>query len=229
MSRGIVTVLAVALLAAALWSVMAVGQGQAPLAPTFERLDDGRLRVGPILVDQARGALVVPGEIIRHASPLEYLAVTRGGIKAYESLLELDANAYEFNLACILLGLDAARARLPRYQFDTEPVTGQRVSLSVSWDAPEGRRSVNAVDMLYNAGQQGVSDRWIYTGAATSPDGRYQAHEFGTLVGFVHDPAAIIEHAEGLGIGNYGAVGANAANVPPVGTRVELQLRTTAP
>ena len=36
--------------------------------------------------------------------------VTQGGHKAYEALLEVNADAFQFNLACILIGLDASLA-----------------------------------------------------------------------------------------------------------------------
>ena len=44
----------------------------------------------------------------------------------------------------------------------------------------------------------------------------------GTLVGFVHDPAAIIEHRIGLGLGDYGAITGNPGVLPPPGTTVVL-------
>ena len=48
------------------------------------------------------------------------------------------------------------------------------------------------------------------------------AAQDGTLVGFIHDPASIIEHETGVGLNDYGAVGGNPDVVPPVGTPVTL-------
>ena len=49
------------------------------------------------------------------------------------------------------------------------------------------------------------------------------AHD-GTLIGFVHDPASIIEHKIGLGIGDYGAVAASKVT-PKVGTKIEIEIK----
>jgi hypothetical protein len=53
-------------------------------------------------------------------------------------------------------------------------------------------------------------------------DGRFVADATGTLIGFVHDPASIIEHRTGLGIGAYGSVQGNPEVLPPIGSAVEL-------
>jgi hypothetical protein len=47
----------------------------------------------------------------------------------------------------------------------------------------------------------------------------------GVLVGFVHDPASIIEHATGFGQGLYGFVVPNTAIAPPKGTQVTVEVR----
>ena len=50
----------------------------------------------------------------------------------------------------------------------------------------------------------------MYTGSKFSADGHCMAHYDGTLIGFVHDPASIIEHVEGLGLEDYSAETANS-------------------
>jgi hypothetical protein len=96
---------------AACGAFAAAGNAQTPEVPTpkVERIEGERYRVGQIEVDKANMRLTVPATVIDLGSPqapLEYFAVTKGGFKAYESLLELEANAFEFNLACILIGLE---------------------------------------------------------------------------------------------------------------------------
>jgi hypothetical protein len=67
------------------------------------------------------------------------------------------------------------------------------------------------------------AEDWAYIGSYVQPyDQRYVADETGTLIGFVNDPASIIEHRTGLGIGAYGSVQGNPAVLPPVGSPVEL-------
>jgi hypothetical protein len=192
--------------------------------PHITQLDGGRVAIGAIIVDRQARSFTVPGTVIRVDPPLEYAAVRKGGHKAYESLLELDVDAFEFNLACILVGLDAARATLPRWHFDPEPVRGDEVELSVSWTA-DGVRVKRPLTALLT-GAEPQPGGWIYTGSQFDRLGDYLPQLNGTLVGFAHDPDSIIEHRLGLGLGNYGAVGAPGA--PPVGTPVTLELRFAA-
>jgi len=189
--------------------------------PEIRQLDDGRIAIGTIVIDRKARIFTVPGTVIRTASPLEYAAVRKGGHKAYESLLELDVDAFEFNLACIMVGLDASRATLPRWHFDPEPVAGDEVELRVSWEA--GGKTVSQPLAALLGDGQSAAGGWAYTGSKFDRLGDYLPQLNGTLVGFSHDPDSIIEHRAGLGLGNYGAVG--AVGGPPVGTRVVFELR----
>ena len=75
---------------------------------------------------------------------------------------------------------------------------------------------------LMAVGGEPAAGPWIYLGSRTLGDGSYEAQQIGTVVGFVHDPASVLEHPTGLGIGNYGAVGANPDLTPPVDTTLVL-------
>ncbi|RDH89316.1 MAG: hypothetical protein DIZ77_16105 [endosymbiont of Seepiophila jonesi] len=135
--------------------------------------------------------------------PIEYMAVMKGGFKSYESVLELDANAFEFNLACILIGLDAKGVRLPEYHFDTKPVEGDAVDIRVSWEEKGKRVEVDLLDLVKLRGAAPRDDKkqvWSYTGSTFIEGDRYFAQMNGTLIGVVHDPASIIEHRLGLGL-----------------------------
>jgi hypothetical protein len=209
-----------------------------PQAPApVEDLGGGRYRIGAITVDRAAGQFVVPGRVLHlDDAPLEYIAVSRGGMKGYESLLEVDARGTEFNLACILLGLEPPE-RGPATQFDRRPPTGPSVQVGVRWQA-DGKTVTRTVHEVLDlaARPRGApptsnvppsppppAEDWAYVGSFVQPnDGRYVADATGTLVGFVHDPASIIEHRTGLGIGAYGSVQGNAKVLPPVGSPVEL-------
>jgi hypothetical protein len=73
--------------------------------------------------------------------------------------------------------------------------------------------------------QQAVSDDWIYIGSYLEPNSsRFGADTMGTVIGFVHDPASIVEHRTGLGIGAYGSVQVRKDRLPPIGTPVDLVL-----
>jgi hypothetical protein len=192
-----------------------------PPPPKVVDLGGERYRIGAIEVNKANRRFKVAGTIIRREPPLEFLAVTKGGYKAYESLLELDASAHEFNLACILIGLDAARSKGARRHFDPEPAVGDPVDLSVSWTLDGKTTHADAADLITTGGKTLARDEWVYTGSVIAPGGAYLAHVDGTVIGFVHDPASIIEHRTGVP-GNYGVPTANPQLVPARGTVITL-------
>jgi hypothetical protein len=205
-------------------------------APEIKDLGGGRYQLGAIVVDRSARRFTVPGRVLHlDDAPLEYIAVTRAGMKAYESLLELDSRGTEFNLACILLGLEPPQ-RGPSAQFDRKPPQGPAVQLAVRWQAG-GTTVTKSVQEVLNlaARPRGAAsppptatvapppEEWAYAGSFVSDgDGRFVADATGTLVGFVHDPASIIEHRTGLGIGAYGSVQGNPEVLPPVGSAIEL-------
>ena len=100
-----------------------------PAAPTLSS----------IRIEREQKRFVIMGRFIEHEQSrerqlLEYLAVKKGAYKSYEGAIELDTTATEFNLACILIGLDRDKATLPRSHFDPAPVMGDPVDVHVEWD-----------------------------------------------------------------------------------------------
>lgn len=199
-----------------------------PMSPTpkpkVEQLAGGRARIGPIMVDMNQRSFELQGQVIRLEPPLEFLAVKKRGYKGYESLLELDSNAVEFNTACILIGLDSSNAKVPGFQAEEKPLEGDRVRLQVSWEQDGKRYEVPAEQLLTLDGKVPGPAEWIYTGSQFSDDNRYFAELDGTIIGVIHDPSSIIEHRTGLGLEHYGAVAGNPRVAPPVGTRISLKV-----
>ncbi len=196
-----------------------------PAQPVIKDLGNQRYRIGAILVDKAQQTFRVEGRLLRLEPPLEFLAVRKGGMKAYESLLELDSDAIEFNLACILIGLDEKKGKAPSFHFSPEPVEGTPVAIWVSWEADGKTVRMPAAKLLLQGDKLIDSDAWVYTGSIFAADGTYLAQQDGTLVGFVHNPASIIEHREGIALGNYGDVLPRVSVLPAVGTPVTLEVR----
>ncbi len=191
--------------------------------PPIEDLGDERYRIGTITVDKAGRSFTVPGKILHLKQPLEYLAVKRNGGKGYESLLELDVLAVEFQLACILVGLDDRNSVKPRFQYDEREPEGQALDITLSWDADDEAKTVKAASALM-AGDTPFDDHaWVYIGSMpSSTDGSLLAEASGTLIGFVHDPLAVIEHRKGARAGSYGLMTGNAALLPPEGAPVTV-------
>jgi len=193
-----------------------------PSDVTVEDLGEGHYRIRHIEVDKRLKRFAVPGRILRDEPPLEFLAVTAGAFKGYEALVELDANAYEFNTACILIGLDPDNGKPPRVHFDPEPTQGDPVEIWISWDANGETIRLHAADLVRLGEKRLPRSDWAYTGSIVTPHGDYMAHLDGTLIGFVHDPASVIEHRAGFGIKQWGSVGPDRSLMPPVGTPLTL-------
>ena len=191
-----------------------------PLKP----LGQERYQIGRIVVDKRLHNFTVPGRVHALDKPLEYLATSPGGRKAYEALLELDASGSEFNLACILIGLERDPKLASSKPPDAANVVGQRVAMSVAWTHDGQRRKVTAAEALFNADAKTTieSVEWVYTGSFTSIDGSRFAPDFtGTLISFIRDPTGIIEAVSGVGVGPYGSMRGSAA-LPPEGSAIEL-------
>jgi len=202
--------------------------GRAKGKPAVEDLGQGKYRIGDIEVDKPRRLITVPGVMLPYedGKAIEFLATTRHGYKSYESVLMLEANAFEFNLACILIGLDSKQSVSPEYHFDPKPVKGDPVSIRISWENRSGKHDYDAVELLKTGNAKpAATSVWSYTGSMFMEGDRYLAQMDGVLIGLVHDPASIIEHRDGLGLGRLGAVTVNPDKAPDSGQAVKLSIR----
>lgn len=195
--------------------------------PSLENLGNGRYKLGEILIDRNAGEFSVEGRVIRDEQQplLEYLAVKKNGLKGYEAVFELNTTAGEFNLACILIGLDAEHAVLPEYHFDDKPLAGDQVELFFAWKEGEQVKRFRAEELFLVDGKPVKSGEWVYTGSTVLPDGRYLAEDAGTLIGFIHDQDSIIEHRQGIGLGRPGQIAIDPALLPPGEIPVRLTVR----
>jgi hypothetical protein len=220
------TVLGLGAVLLALVTIEVRGQPADATAPAVVDLGGGRYGIGSIVVDKSQRFFTVTGRVLRIEPPLEYLAVTVGGAKGYESLLELDADALQFNLACILIGLTTDGVVPPDYQFDLDEVVGPQVRILAERQDGDDTIEVDAGQLIVDQGQPGVSGDWVYFGSTYFPEhpNPFFANQTGTLIGFVHDPASIIEHRTGLGVGRYGSIAGNADLLGAVGTALTLRI-----
>ena len=197
--------------------------------PALEDLGEGRYRIGTITVDKTERKFSLGGKILHLNAPLEYLAVKTEGAKGYESLLELNTLAVDFQLACILIGLDDEKSVKPRFQFDENEAEGPAVDITISWDVDGEVKTTKAAKALAAGDGPFTDDGWVYVGSMPSPqDGSLLAEMWGTLIGFVHDPISIIEHRKGAPAGSYGMVTGNADLLPPEGSPITLTVSAVA-
>jgi len=195
-----------------------------PVVGAVKPLGQDRYQIGRIVVDKRTHRFTVPGRVHALDKPLEYLATSPGGRKAYEALLELDASGSEFNLACILIGLERDPKVAANRPPDAATVFGQRVAMAVAWTQEGQRRQITAAEALFNAEAKAKveSVEWVYTGSFTSIDGSRFASDFtGTLISLIRDPTGLVEAVSGIGLGPYGSIRSSAA-LPPEGSAIEL-------
>ena len=196
-----------------------------PAEPNMVKIGDDQYRIGTITVDRKAQTFSVPGKILVLKDALEYLAVSKGGMKGYESLLELDTVPREFNLACILIGFDDKDSTKPRYQFDDRVADGPAVAITVSWEQDGKIKSVSGANAMTTGDDVFDDDSWVYIGSAMSHDGKqFMAEIGGTLIGFVHDPNSVIDHRLGAGIGAYGLITGNEDALPAKGSAITLTI-----
>ena len=236
MSQHVITTFALGWIA--LVPILALAQGSpssskpadtqaTPSVPAVERLGTNLFQVGSIRVDTAAREISVAGRVNADVVALEFIANTRGGLKAYETAITLDTDAITFNTALLLIGLDRTRVRnAPTAHFDSATPDGDKVEISIDCPGRECQR-MPAERLMYdvNTKQTVPQGTWVYTGSVFLPDGRYLAHLDGTLVGFVHDPATIIEYAAGAGLNRWGSVVLNPNIGLKPGTAVTMTVK----
>jgi hypothetical protein len=197
-------------------------------ASPVERLGPDRIRVGNVYVDLAKKELSIAG-VANEVSTLEFLANTKGGFKAYESAIELDTFAVNMNVGLLLIGLDPARAVVPKTHLDPIPPKGDPVEIWVEWQDQDKKHRIRGEQLVYNeVTKQTFSEGpWVYTGSSfSSTSNEYLLADLdGVLVGFVHSPSPLIESPRPLAPGDYGATRLNPKlNLKP-GTPVTLTVK----
>jgi hypothetical protein len=199
-----------------------------PKAPApVERLGPSSLRIGNVHIDTAKKEVSVRGTVLE-ANVIEFVAVTKGGFKAYESALELETNAIDFNVALILIGLDPSRAVVPKMHMDPTIPKGDPVEVWVEWDDGNSRRRIRAEELVYNLRTKTTlpAGPWIYTGSVFMADtNAYLADVDGALIGFAHSPAPLIDSPRPLVPGVYGYEVLNPSLMVKPGTSISLTVR----
>jgi hypothetical protein len=191
----------------------------------IEKLGPTQYRLGQVHVDTASREVSVTGKVNPNVQTLEFVANTRDGWRTYESALSLDTDAITFNAALVLIGLDGSHATgVPRVHFDRTAVSGDVVNVTLECPGGECQRMPAERVMYDREKKEAVSGgKWIYTGSSFTPDNRYLADIGAVLIGFVHDPATVIEYSVGAGLGHYGQIVTN----PTIGLAPDVAIKIT--
>jgi len=238
------------LLAAALWVCAALAFSAEDEAEPMPGPDDvgkrakeakkigpHRYQLGKVIIDAKERTVRCPGAInMDKGGPIELLACLPEG-KVHESVLVLDTDALDLQVALLLLGPEPGRNPAVNYHKD-DPIwkqkPGDMVDVHVEWteDAGEGeeKRVVRrrADELIYNV----VKDRpmkatqWVFVGSRWA-EGRFGAALTGTLISTYYDPFAILElPLDEVNDDVWYAV--NEKTTPPVNTKIDLVIQAPA-
>lgn len=139
------------------------GEGDAPNLVNLEgltRLSKDR----EVWVDVERQRVIVGGKVCLNRGMLEMFACPRG-TKEHESIVSLNAKAYEIHAA--LLAVGAKPGRPVRYQPEYQAAEGEVIKVDVQWRDAEGKpHSVPAQQWIrqVKSGEPMAQD-WVFAGS----------------------------------------------------------------
>jgi hypothetical protein len=181
----------------------ATQDSSAASAITAERLPDGRLRLGPMILDDRRGVLEVPARVNMNQGMIEVLACAPWG-KTHESLLTVEAEPYLIQVGLLLLfelppkavGMTAPVADIRTYK-----PQGPAVRLRILWADSTGREHDLPVQqwICRAGGKEPMREGdWVFSGSILT-DAGFAAQTGGTVVATYVDPAAIVDNPRSEG------------------------------
>ena len=180
-------------------------------------------------MDTGRREVVAPG-LLNDVSVVEFVAGTREGIKAYETLLTLDTDAISYNAALLLIGLDAVKPRPAERQFDPVAPAGHPVEITLSWMEGGTERRIAIEELLYDERHKKTlpAGPWVYTGSTfvgTGKERRFLAELEGVLIGLMRAPQALIDNPRNDVLGGFGSIILNPKLPFPESTTLSLRVK----
>ncbi len=225
-------VCAFTLLLLTITSYAGADKGRAEGKGRMWRLGPDIYRIGDITLDAKKRVLTCRGEVnMAEGGPIELLACLESG-KVHESILIVDIEPKDLQVALLLLGLRPGRNpahEIPEDSPEARRKPGSKVLLFVEWDMPEGpesaepvRRRVRAEKLLWNVqtDRPAVDAEWVFLGSRVW-QGQFGAELDGSIITTYHDSLAILELALPTVNDDVYYV-ANKELVPPAGTPVTV-------
>jgi hypothetical protein len=197
-------------------------------------VEPGVFQIGKIRLDQRRRSVTFPAVLNRAGGLMEYFLVTTYG-KTHESILKTQAEPYHIHLAMLLLGADGpGNAEFPGSPANGVPgpvvhpskdiIPGNKVAISVKWNAPGGDVVHSAEELIYKQDAQAVMEHgsWVYNGSLIVHN-KFLAQMDGSIISLVTDPVALINNT-GPGHDNDLIWEPNPGNLPPPDLPVEVTI-----
>ena len=187
---------------------------------TMERLDDGKIRIGQVLIDPNHRSILFPARMNMNHGEIEYALVTEKG-KAHEALLRTACSPWHIHIAALLVGLASDDQK-------TKPPLSAEIFVEWETNGPKRRHRLEelialAKDSPYGPiGGQLEKGPWAYQGSTIDSRGFAAARE-GNLITLIKDPSALAMNPrptqadDGLHV-------PNIKLLPPLGHPVTLRI-----
>jgi hypothetical protein len=167
-----------------------VAGGEAVGAPEVQKLEDGRLKIGMVLVDPVKREISFPAKINQRLGLVEYALVTNKG-KVHESVLVTQVRPIEIHLAALLLKLAPPNG-------STEP---GRIAVEVEWEIDRAVMREPLEKLIVHAKDAGKTrvgsalrrEAWHYVGSAFSAEMLLDEAECG-VISLISDGIALIQN-----------------------------------
>lgn len=206
-------------------------RGEAPTPAPVERLADGRVRVGLVVVDPAVRTVTLPAMVNQTNGVIEYALVQETG-KTHESLLRTTAGALDLHAAALLLNVKPAG---PAAVTNAAAAPAATVELSLLWTNAAGAATTRPLhewielrpDDARRTRAPFPPSGWLYNGSLLTVEG-FAAHFEGSLVALIRDPAALVNSLAPSAADDDVHFPA-AAGLPGTNTPVAVVLRFPAP
>ena len=164
--------------------------GEVAGAPEVQKLEDGRLQIGMVVVDPVKREISFPAKINQRLGLVEYALVTSKG-KIHESVLVTQVRPIEIHLAALLLKLAPPNG-------STEP---GKIAVEVEWEVDRAVRREPLERIIVHAKDAGGSrvgsalrrDAWHYVGSAFSAEMLLDEAECG-VISLISDGIALIQN-----------------------------------
>jgi hypothetical protein len=164
--------------------------GETPGAPEVHKLEDGRLKIGMVLVDPVKREISFPANINQRLGLVEYAVVTSKG-KVHEAVLVTQVRPIEIHLAALLLKLAPPNG-------STEP---GRIAVDVEWEVDRAVKREPLETLIVHAKSAGAlgvgsalrSGAWHYVGSGLSAELLLDEAECG-VISLISDGIALIQN-----------------------------------
>jgi hypothetical protein len=198
--------------------------GEASAMPVIQKMKEGLLRVGNIIVNKPYNLVTFRGEVNMQEGLVEYLICGARG-KLHESVLKTEAEPFHLQIALLLLGVEPGNTPLA-YQGASGIPDGDPVQIWISWSGIDKKMIKHrGEDLIFNKStdRSMQTTDWVFTGSQVIR-GRFMAQVEHSIAAVYHDPYAIFDHTLSAGTDDR-IFFANKSILPPKGTPVTVEIK----